>query len=106
MVTTYRMSAYIRELERERLARAEVTTPPSSRREARQDALREQFLKWWASLPAPTRERAFSMREFEEALGARADFISPVLIALGWRRHRVWANARSHYHRVWLPPSE
>lgn len=32
---------------------------------------------WLAGLPAPARCRPFSMREFEEASGARAYFISP-----------------------------
>ncbi len=99
------MSAYIRELERERLASIEISVPVSARVEIRQAALRERFVKWFASLPAPTRRRPFCMREFQDALGVRADFISAVLIAEGWRRHRVWADARQHYHRVWLPPS-
>jgi hypothetical protein len=89
------MSAYIRQLQRF----VEAQSPPGSRKEN----LRSKFEKWFASLPAPTRNRPFSMNEFERALGTSGRFISPILLELNWRRKRIWAT-KEHYHRFWVPP--
>ncbi len=65
--------------------------------------LKQRFLDWFTSLPEFTRDRPFSMTEFEIALGSRGRFISPVLLALGWQRKRRWSS-RGQYHRYWIPP--
>lgn len=90
------MSAYIRQLQE----CAAAHSAPASRR----DPLRERLLNWFTRLPAPTRNRPFAMQEFEAALGTTGRYISPVLVALGWRRKRIWSTPE-HYHRFWLPPS-
>jgi hypothetical protein len=44
------------------------------------------------------------MIEFERALGTQGRYISPVLLALGWRRKRKWETA-GQYCRYWVPPA-
>jgi len=88
------MSAYIAELNK--LIAAE--SPPPQRL-----SLRQRFLDWHQSLPEFTRNRRFSMSEFEAALKARGKQISPVLLELGWQRKRIWSTT-GHYHRYWVPP--
>ena len=94
------VSAYIRQLELDRLANLAAEVPP----DPPEKALKERFEAWFFSLPAPTRNRPFSMAEFERALGTRGRYLSPVLIALGWHRRRIWST-RQHYHRYWQPPA-
>jgi hypothetical protein len=47
-------------------------------------SLRQRFLNWYHSLPEFTRNRPFSMSEFEAALKSQGKHISPVLLELGW----------------------
>ena len=89
------MSAYIAELNRRIAARSPPSQPLS---------LRERFLNWYRALPAFTRDRPFSMSEFEAALKTQGKYISPVLLELGWRRKRIWITD-GHYHRYWVPPA-
>ncbi len=67
-------------------------------------SLRDRFTSWYRGLPAVSRDRRFSMAEFEAALKTSGKYISPVLLELGWRRKRVWSTKRQ-YHRYWEPPS-
>jgi hypothetical protein len=66
--------------------------------------LKERFVEWHDSLPEFTRNRMFSMREFEEALDTQGKYLSPVLLSLGWERKRLW-NSKRQYHRFWVPPA-
>ena len=83
----------------ELLKRAEAQRAQSSR----PSSLRDRFVAWYGSLPAVSRDRRFSMCEFEAALKKQGKYISPVLLELGWRRKRVWST-RGQYHRYWVPP--
>ena len=67
-------------------------------------SLRDRFLNWYRSMPSFTRNRPFSMSEFEAALKTQGKYISPVLLELGWRRKRIWSTG-GHYHRYWVPPA-
>lgn len=87
-------SAYLRSLEKMLPpAASKPTVPP----------LEERFLEWFNSLPEFTRDRPFSMREFEVALDSQGRFISPVLLRLGWQRQRRWSS-RGQYFRMWVHP--
>ncbi|MFH1495671.1 MAG: hypothetical protein ABIG70_12855 [Pseudomonadota bacterium] len=86
------MSAYIK-----RLAEAARTDQGVAARHL----LEQRLQGWYSSLPEPTRERPFSMREFEAALKSQGRFISPVLIKLGWQRKRRWGS-KGQYHRYWV----
>jgi hypothetical protein len=86
---------YAAQLRREAEARRAQPSQPSS--------LRDRFLGWHSSLPAVSRDRRFSMSEFESALKTQGRYISPVLLDLGWKRRRVWSTT-GRYHRYWLPP--
>lgn len=90
----YVSSAYLRSLEK---------MLPSPVSKAKVPPLEESFIAWFNSLPEFTRDRPFSMREFEIALGSQGRFISPVLLRLGWQRQRRWSS-RGQYHRCWTPP--
>jgi hypothetical protein len=88
-------SAYLRSLEKQLpLPASKPKVPP----------LETRFLAWFNSLPEFTRDRPFSMREFEIALGSQGRFISPMLLRLGWQRLRRWSSQGS-YHRYWQPPT-
>ena len=87
------MSAYVQRLEKA----VTESSPP------RPPDLQERFQAWVNGLPEFTRQRSFSMREFEQALSSPGRLISPVLLALGWTRKRRW-DSRGHYHRYWIPP--
>jgi hypothetical protein len=86
---------YAAQLRKEAEARRARPSQPSS--------LRDRFLSWYASLPAVSRDRRFSMTEFEAALKTQGRYISPVLLELGWTRKRVWSTTRQ-YHRYWQSP--
>jgi hypothetical protein len=66
-------------------------------------SLRDRFTSWYRGLPAVSRDRRFSMAEFEVALKTQGRYISPVLLELGWRRKRIWSTT-GQYHRYWEPP--
>lgn len=66
--------------------------------------LRDRFLTWFATVPEIARQRPWGMIEFERALGTQGRYISPVLLALGWRRKRKWGTA-GQYCRYWVPPA-
>lgn len=86
------MSAYVKLLNRQ--AEVSVSAAPP---------LRQRFVDWYRTLPEISRYRAFSMTEFETALGTQGKYISPVLLDLGWQRKRRWSS-RGQYLRYWLPP--
>jgi hypothetical protein len=86
------MSAYVRILQ-------QMLPPPSPKPEPR--TLEARFLEWFNGLPEFTRQRPFSMQEFEAALGIQGRHLSRVLIRLGWVRKRKW-DGTSHYHRYWV----
>lgn len=87
-------SAYLRSLEKQLpLPASKPKVPP----------LETRFLAWFNSLPEFTRDRPFSMREFELALGTQGRFISPVLLRLNWQRRRQWSS-RGQYFRMWIRP--
>lgn len=86
------MSAYLAQLKQQSAAQAPAQSP-----------LKLRFLEWFSSLPELTRERPFSMTEFEKVLRTQGKYISPVLLGLGWRRTRRWGS-RGQYHRYWVPP--
>ncbi len=65
--------------------------------------LRDRFTNWHRSLPGVSRDRRFAMAEFEKALKTQGEYISPVLLELGWRRKRIWSK-KGQYHRYWEPP--
>jgi hypothetical protein len=67
-------------------------------------SLQDRFISWYASLPAVSRDRRFSMSEIEAALKTQGRYISPVLLDLGWQRKRMW-NTTGQYHRYWVPPA-
>ncbi|CAE6828723.1 hypothetical protein [Paraburkholderia nemoris] len=86
------MSAYIKRLENLATTDFPVRSP-----------MRQQFLDWYGALPEIARQRPFSMIEFERALATQGRYISPVLLALGWKRKRRWSS-QGQYHRYWVPP--
>ncbi|WP_247572578.1 hypothetical protein [Ralstonia solanacearum] len=88
------MSAYIKLLQQQ----AATVSPPRS-------PLQQRFLQWYVALPEVTRDRPFSMAEFEQALGTQGKYISPILLGLGWQRKRRWS-ALGQYHRYWVPPAK
>lgn len=55
--------------------------------------LQKRFTIWFATVPEVAQQRPWSMIEFEQALGTQGRYISPVLLALGWRRKRKWGTA-------------
>ncbi len=65
--------------------------------------LHQRFLDWFGSVPEISRIRPYSMVELERALNTQGRYLSPVLLNLGWRRHRKWSS-HAHYLRYWLPP--
>lgn len=87
-------SAYLRSLEK-------LLPPPANKPKV--TPLEARFLEWINNLPEFTRDRPFSMREFEVALGTQGRFLSPMLLRLGWRRQRRWSS-QGQYHRYWNPP--
>ena len=95
MALTIPPRAYVAHLNRMVEARRAQPSQPSS--------LRDRFTSWHSSLPAVSRERRFSMAEFESALKTQGKYISPVLLELGWRRKRIWSTT-GQYHRYWEPP--
>lgn len=66
--------------------------------------LKTRIQGWFDTLPEFTRQRPFSIREMELALGKPGRLISPALLALGWTRKRRW-NSRGHYYRYWVGPA-
>ena len=87
---------YAAQLRREAEARRAQPSQPSN--------LRDRFISWYAGLPAVSRDRRYSMLEFEKALKTQGKYISPVLLELGWQRKRVWSTT-GQYHRYWEPPT-
>ena len=92
------MRAYIAGLERLRkeVEKQSIYAQPHSNLHAR-------FLAWYNSLPEISRQRPFSMVEFEQALNTQGKYISPILLSEGWKRRRKWSS-KSQYHRYWIPP--
>lgn len=88
-------SAYLRSLEK--------LLPPTTSK-PKVPPLEARFVEWFNSIPEFTRDRPFSMHEFEISLGSQGRFISPVLLRLGWQRQRRWSS-RGSYHRYWQPPA-
>jgi hypothetical protein len=88
------MSAYLKLLNEE-LERDRKPKPADS-------PLQQRVLEWFNRLPEVSRDRPFAMREIEEAIGTQGKYLSPILLALGWRRKRKWTSTRQ-YHRYWIP---
>jgi hypothetical protein len=88
-------SAYISALNREIGAEIEVLSKPD---------LKQRFLEWFDSVPEVSRNRRYSMIEFERALSTQGRYISPVLLGLGWIRQRDWSS-KGQNHRYWVPPT-
>lgn len=65
--------------------------------------LRTRLIDWYGGLPEISRNRPFAMMELEKALDTQGKYLSPVLLALGWRRQRKWST-KGQYLRYWLPP--
>lgn len=89
-------SAYVNFLRQEQATASDSST-------ASHFSLQERFVIWHASLPEVVRYRDFSMTEFETALSTQGKYLGPVLLRLGWSRHRRWA-ATGEYNRYWKPP--
>lgn len=66
--------------------------------------LNSRFLAWFDGQPEISRVRPYSMIELERALGTTGRVLGPVLMSLGWTRHRQWSGA-GPFVRFWLPPS-
>jgi hypothetical protein len=66
--------------------------------------LRQRFIDWYAGLPEISRDRAFSMSEFEQGLGTQGKYLSPILLSLSWKRKRKWISD-GQYSRYWSPPT-
>lgn len=88
------MSAYIHNLSQSAAPASARDAPPS---------LQTRFQAWFATVPEIARQRPWGMIEFERALGTQGRYISPVLLALGWRRKRKWGTT-GQYCRYWVPP--
>jgi len=89
------MNAYVAELNRAIPKHTDPNEPVT---------LKNRFREWYRSLPSVTRDRPFSMSEFETAMKTQGKYISSVLLELGWQRKRKW-DSTGHYHRYWLPPA-
>jgi hypothetical protein len=90
------MPAYVRGL----IESTAAAHPPSPR-----STLRDRFVAWYDDLPAVSRDRPFSMVEFERALKTQGRHLSPILLSLGWKRKRRWASGGGQYNRYWVPPA-
>ncbi len=66
--------------------------------------LKQRFLAWFDSQPEISRIRPYAMAELEKALGVPGRMLGPVLMSLGWTRHRQWSGS-GPFVRYWLPPS-
>lgn len=66
--------------------------------------LKHRFLAWFDSQPEISRVRPYGMIELERALGTPGRVLGPVLMSLGWTRHRQWGGS-GPFVRFWLPPS-
>lgn len=89
-------SAYIRSLQRS--LDAETAT-----QQLYKPRLKQRFLEWFDSVPEVSKNRRYSMIEFERALSTQGRYISPVLLGLGWMRQRDWSS-RGQNQRYWVPP--
>ena len=65
--------------------------------------VKQRFLRWFDSVPEVSRNRRYSMIEFERALSTQGRYLSPVLLSLGWQRRRDWSN-KGQNQRYWVPP--
>jgi len=88
------MTAYISALKRDLELSSEVTV--------RVD-LRQRLVEWYDRQPEISRCRPYAMVELEKALSTQGKYLSPILLALGWRRRRRWTS-RGQYNRYWEPP--
>ena len=89
-------SAYVSLLRQEQ-------TPISDGPTASHLSLQERVVAWHANLPEVARYRNFSMSELEEAMDTQGKYLGPILLRLGWTRHRRWAST-GQYNRYWKPP--
>ncbi len=88
-------SAYISALNRELGAETVVLSTPD---------LKQRFVDWFDNVPEVSRNRRYSMIEFERALSTQGRYISPVLLSLGWKRQRDWSS-KGQNQRYWVPPA-
>lgn len=91
------MSAYVRALNREMEQTAAVSSVPKL-------DLRQRFVDWHGGLPDVAKQRPFAMAEIGQAMGTQGKYLSPIMLRLGWSRHRRWT-ADGPYSRYWLPPA-
>ena len=66
--------------------------------------LKQRFTAWFDSQPEISRNRPYGMIELEGALSTPGRLLSPVLLALGWQRHRKWSST-GQSPRYWVPPT-
>lgn len=66
--------------------------------------LSRKFEEWFDSLPEISCNRPFAMVELEQALQTQGKYLSPILLALGWKRKRKWTST-GQYPRYWVPPT-
>lgn len=91
------MTAYIAALNRRAAqAHAPVSRPLT---------LKDRFEQWFASQPAVSKCRRYSMSELEAALGTQGRYIGPVLVQAGWTRRRAYAGV-GPYSRYWVPATK
>ena len=95
-VYTLLMSAFLKQLNDAQIADQAIAHPTP---------LEKRFTEWFVELPEFSRDRLWSMAEFEQALGAPGRLVSPVLLRLGWERKRKWSS-RGQYHRYWIPKGD
>lgn len=95
------LKGYAAELE---AMRREQEEKGAKKRATRSRTLRERFEDWWGDLPAASKDRKYTMAEFEAALGVPGRLISPVLMELGWKRAKRPWNGTGPYRRGWEPP--
>ena len=91
-------SAYVESLNRSIIEEAAAEPPPKP-------DLKQQFLNWFESQPEISRRRPYAMVELESALDTPGRLLGPVLMSLGWTRHRQWKGP-GPFLRFWLPPDD
>ena len=90
-------SAYINRLKQEQnTLNPKTVEPPYD--------LQDRFLALYTGLPEISRNRPFSMLELEQVIETQGKYLGPVLLRLGWTRHRRWTRT-GEYNRYWMPPS-
>ena len=104
------MHAYVKESIA--ILRAEVArqgVPPKDQPVKQHTPLRNQIIRLMAEMPPELRSRPWSISELVNQLQGRyrahphAQLVARELIALGWRRTRLWTS-EGRGSRIWHPP--